>query len=275
MDVITTHSNADFDGLASMVAARKLFPTAQLVLPAGAQETVRNFLAQHELGLSKLKSIDLAQVTRLIMVDTQDLDRIGALKSCADNASVDVVVFDHHSEEVPTRPTRSPLSVIQSVGATTTLLIEQLRARNIVTTPFEATVMALGLYEETGSFGFVSTTPRDLAAAAFLIESGADVNVVMETLRRPLDPDTVALLNDLLEHSEVHYVEGRKVMVATSTIDRRRGEAPVVEVQREVGRERAQRGEQGQRADGAHANAHFSFRWERIAARRLGSEKQE
>ncbi len=225
MDIVTTHSNADFDGLASMVAARKLFPEARLVFPAGAQETVRDFLALHDLGISKLKSIDLAHVTRLIIVDTQDFDRIGVLKSCTNNPSVEVVIFDHHVDEVTTGPTRSPLSIVQTVGATTTLLIEQLRARNMTVTPFEATVMSLGLYEETGSFGFISTTPRDFAAAAFLLESGADVNVVMETLRRPLDPDTVALLNDLLEHSEAHYVEGRKVLVATSTMDRRRGEA--------------------------------------------------
>ncbi|MDH4329069.1 MAG: hypothetical protein OEV77_11145, partial [Nitrospira sp.] len=95
MDVIATHSNADFDGLASMVAAQKLFPGAKLVLPAGGQETVRNFLAVHDLGLAKLKDIDLAQVTRLVLVDTQEPDRIGALKSCVENPSVEIVVFDH------------------------------------------------------------------------------------------------------------------------------------------------------------------------------------
>src|SRR5262249_3525810 len=79
-------------------------------------------------------------------------------------------------------------------------------------------------YEESGSFGFVSTTPRDLEAGAFVLEMGADLNVVKDTLHRPLDPDTVALMNDLLEHSDVHYLEGRKVLIAASTIDRCRGE---------------------------------------------------
>ncbi|UVT14357.1 MAG: CBS domain-containing protein [Nitrospira sp.] len=225
MDVIATHSNADFDGLASMVAARKLFPDAKLILPAGAQETVRTFLAAHDLGLSKLQSIDFSQISRLILVDTQDPDRIGALKSCIDNPSVEVVVFDHHVEAQSICNGRSLLSVVQPVGATTTLLVEQLRQRRVAVSPFEATVIALGLYEETGSFGFGSTTPRDLEAGAFLLETGADLNVVLDTLRRPLDPDTVALMNDLLEHSDVHYLEGRKVLIATSAIDRRRGEA--------------------------------------------------
>lgn len=225
MDVIATHSNADFDGLASMVAARKLFPGAKLVLPAGGQEAVRNFLAIHDLDISKLKDIDLSQITRLVLVDTQEPNRIGALKSCIANPAVEVVVFDHHPEPDSSLTGRSKQSVIESVGATTTLLIEQLRRRHIPVTPFEATVMALGLYEETGSFVFSSTTSRDFEAGAFLATAGADLNLVADTLLRPLDADAIALLNDLLEHSEVHYLEGRKVLVATSTIDRCRGEA--------------------------------------------------
>ncbi|HSA86284.1 MAG TPA: CBS domain-containing protein, partial [Nitrospira sp.] len=225
MDVIATHSNADFDGLASMVAARKLFPEAKLVLPAGGQEAVRNFLAVHDLDITKLKELDLAQVTSLILVDTQEPNRIGTLKSCLENPAVEVVVFDHHIEPDSACAVRSKQSVIESVGATTTLLIEQLRRRHIPVTPFEATVMALGLYEETGSFAFASTTSRDFEAGAFLVAAGADLNMVTDTLRRPLDPDAVALLNDFLQHCEIYYLEGRKVLVATSTIDRCRGEA--------------------------------------------------
>ena len=225
MDVIATHSNADFDGLASMVAAHKLFPEAKLVLPAGAQEAVRNFLAVHDLDISKLKDIDLSQITRLVLVDTLEPGRIGALKSCIENQAVEVVVFDHHPEPDSSLTSRSKQSVIESVGATTTLLIEQLRRRHIPVTPFEATVMALGLYEETGSFVFSSTTSRDFEAGAFLAAAGADLNLVADTLLRPLDADAVALLNDFLEHSDVLYLEGRKVLVATSTIDRCRGEA--------------------------------------------------
>ncbi len=225
MDVIATHSNADFDGLASMVAAKKLYPGAKLVLPAGAQETVRNFLSVHDLDLSKLKELDLQQIMRLILVDTQEPSRIGTLTSCLENPSVEVVVFDHHIDSDSVCAGRSKQSMVDSVGATTTLLIEQLQRRHIPVTPFEATVMALGLYEETGSFTFASTTSRDFEAAAFLVEAGADLNLVSDTLYTPLDPDAVALLNDLLEQAEVLYLEGRKVLVSTSTIDRCHGEA--------------------------------------------------
>jgi len=41
MDVITTHLNADFDTIASMLAACKLYPGAVCVLPGSQEETVK------------------------------------------------------------------------------------------------------------------------------------------------------------------------------------------------------------------------------------------
>ncbi len=41
--VITAHANADFDALASMVAASKLYPDAVLVFPGSQEKNLRNF----------------------------------------------------------------------------------------------------------------------------------------------------------------------------------------------------------------------------------------
>ena len=73
MEIITTHLNADFDGLASMIAARKLYPDAELAF-AGSQETsLRKFLATSTrvYQFQRQKNIDLKKVTRLILVDTR------------------------------------------------------------------------------------------------------------------------------------------------------------------------------------------------------------
>ncbi|HTK87836.1 MAG TPA: CBS domain-containing protein [Nitrospiraceae bacterium] len=222
MDVITTHLNADFDGLASMVAGRKLYPDALLVLPAGAQEPVRSFLAVHDLGITRLKDLDVAQVTRLILMDAHEPDRLGPLKSLWDNRNVRVHIYDHHplSEALA----RAEYTLTDSVGATVTLLIEQLKIKGSALTPFEATVLATGLYEETGFMAFGSTTPRDLEAAAYVLGMGADLTVVTDTLKRPLDPEQITLLNDLLHNSETVYRGGRKVLLTTSTYDQYRGD---------------------------------------------------
>jgi tRNA nucleotidyltransferase (CCA-adding enzyme) len=198
MDVITTHLNADFDGLASMVAARKLYPEAVLVLPGGAQATVRRFLAVHDLGLTRLQDLDLTAVTRLILVDTQEPERLGPLKTLWAHPAVAVHIFDHHPEtagEASQEGFHAERQVLAPVGASTTVLIELLWQRGITLSPFEATVLALGLYEETGSLAYVSTTPRDLEAAAAVLRAGADLTVVADTLRQPLDPDQIALLH--------------------------------------------------------------------------------
>ncbi len=230
MDLITTHLNADFDGLASMVAARKLYPGAVLVFSGGAQEAVRNFLATHEVTISRLKDVVLEQVRRLILVDVQEPERLGTLKVLSSRADVEVHIFDHHGAgeiDGEQRPSPWPLVTqrhVQAVGATTTLLVERLKEQHMAITSSEATILALGLYEETGSLAYPSTTPRDLDAAAFVLRAGADLNLVAETLRHPLDPDLIALLNDLLQSGEIYYLEGRKILVAASTYDRYRGD---------------------------------------------------
>ena len=229
MDLITTHLNADFDGLASMVAAGKLYPGAVLVLPGGAQESVRNFLTTHPLHIARLKDVALDQVRRLILVDVQEPERLGTLRDLKSRADVEVHIFDHH--EVDDRPARAGSewpSVtqrhVEPVGATITLLVEQLNAQQVTLTAAEATLLALGLYEETGSLAYPSTTPRDLEAAAVVLRAGADLNVVAEVLRHPLNPHLIALLNDLLHSGSIYYLEGRKILVATSTYDRYRGD---------------------------------------------------
>ena len=58
----------------------------------------------------------------------------------------------------------------------------------------------------------------------FVLRAGADLNVVAETLRHPLDPELIALLNDLLQSGKVYYLEGRKILMASSTYDLYRGD---------------------------------------------------
>ncbi len=228
MDLITTHLNADFDGLASMVAAKKLYPDALLAFPGGAQEHVRRFLANHDLHISKLKDVNLSHVNRLILVDVQEPERIGRFQELFHDPKVEVHIYDHHPGQATEEPQPETFSrihrVIDSVGASTTILIELLESRHIPLAPFEATVFAIGLYDETGSLSYNSTTPRDLEAAAVLLRAKADLTMVTAYMQTPLDPERVALLNDLLRTSETLYLSGQKVLLAASTYDRYKGD---------------------------------------------------
>jgi len=82
MQVITTHINADFDGLASMVAAQKIYPDAVMVFSGSQEKNLRDFInenLQDRYEFTKIKQIELKTITRLIVVDTRNSPNESAL----------------------------------------------------------------------------------------------------------------------------------------------------------------------------------------------------
>ena len=71
MLIATTHKNADFDALASVIAARLVFPAATVVLPRTLNPNVKAFLSIHKdlFETRTAAEIDLALVKRLVVVD--------------------------------------------------------------------------------------------------------------------------------------------------------------------------------------------------------------
>ena len=150
MEIITTHLEADFDGIASMVAARKLYPKAHLVLPGGAQSRERTYLAQHPLPLTSMTNLHVSEITRIILVDADHQDRLGVLENVIDNPSVAIHIWDHHPLK-PTNPLtkRAEFLKLEPVGATITLLVEALEEQSQCWTPEEATLFAIRSEEHT------------------------------------------------------------------------------------------------------------------------------
>ena len=215
MDVITTHMESDFDGLASMIAAKNLYPAAQLVVPGSCQPGVRSFLDQHPLPITQARHIETSQITRLVLVDTQDPERLGQLQTILRNPGISVHIFDHHPAEPQTTNTLSPVfQVIDDVGATITLLVEELQKQGVTIPSFEATLYAIGLYEETGSLVYPNTTPRDLQVAAHLVQSGADLTMVADYTKRQFTIPQIELLNALLHTSQVRHFGRRRILIA-------------------------------------------------------------
>jgi tRNA nucleotidyltransferase (CCA-adding enzyme) len=215
MDVITTHINADFDTIASMMAARKLYPGAVLVLPGSKEETVKGFLLQsalYSLEMKKVREIDLSKVTRLILVDIRNSSRIGPFRDLVGRPGVDIHVYDHHPEE--DADIVGSLEVVRKVGSTTTILVQILKERGIPITPDEATVMMLGIYEDTGSLSFPSTSVDDYLAAAHLKGCGANLEAVADILAKDFTAEQISLLYDLIQGSKSYTVHGVEVVIA-------------------------------------------------------------
>lgn len=220
MDIITCHTNADFDSLASMLAAKKLYPEAKAVFPGSQEKGVRDFLlkTRYSLGFEKIKDVRLQGISRLILVDTKIPNRIGRFAEILDGRSLKIHIYDHHP--FMEGDIRGELEVIEDVGATTTIFVEILRDRGIEITPMEATILALGIYEETGSLTFITTTERDLLAVAYLISKKADLRLVSDFITRELDRDQIGLLNELIHSARTYLISGIRVVVAMASTNK-------------------------------------------------------
>lgn len=229
MDVITTHVNADFDCLGAMVAAKKLYPDALMVFPGSQEKSMRDFFFKttgYLPALTRLKDIDLSRIARLILVDCRHSSRIGRLAEVAKRPGVEIHIYDHHPESAGDLEKSG--GVIRECGSTTTILAGILREKEIDVTPAEATLMMLGIYEDTGSLTFPSTTVDDYGAAAWLLSRGANLNVVGEFVSQELTSEQVSLLNDLLQSLHTVSVNGVDVSLAHASLDHYVGDVAVL-----------------------------------------------
>ena len=212
MDIITSHINADFDSLASMVAAKKLYPGAQIVFPGSQEKKLRDFMeAFHPVDIKRIKDIDLSKVIRLIMVDTKNPGRIGPFAELLSKKGIKIHVYDHHPFNKG--DIRGEVEKIENVGATATIFTEMLKSRKVHLTPMEATILALGIYEETGYLLFPSTTERDLLAVSYLLRRGANLNIVSRFLKMELSMEELDILNELVQSSKEMVIGGIRIKV--------------------------------------------------------------
>ncbi len=221
LTVITTHTNADFDGLASMLAAQKLYPEAVVIFPGSQEKNLRNFFINsmaYLFNMADIKTIDLGRVKKLVLVDTRQPHRIGRLEELTAREDVEIHVYDHHP---PTAKDVAGHAGVQKItGATVTILTEIIQSRGIAISPDEATIMSLGIYEDTGSFTFSSTTAADFHAAAWLLSRGARLNDVASLISREISPEQVGILNDMIQAAQRSNINGIEVVLTTITSDK-------------------------------------------------------
>ncbi len=207
--VILTHENADFDAVASQLGAALLDSAAVPVLPRRCNRNVKAFVNLYHDELPFVEAADLGRqrVERVVLVDTQGLVSVKGI-----GPSTPAHILDHHplARDLPPGWTFSG----ELLGATTTLLVEQISANSIAPTPVHATLLLLGIYEDTGSLSYMTTTPRDVRAAAWLLEHNANLQVVNDFLHHPLAESQRELYEQLLEAVRTHEIAGHRIVVS-------------------------------------------------------------
>jgi tRNA nucleotidyltransferase (CCA-adding enzyme) len=220
LTIITSHINADFDAIASMLAAQKLYPGSLVVFPGSQEKNLRNFFIDsmaYLFNMANIKDIDFSNVKRLVLVDTRQPNRIGKLSLLLKQPDLDIHIYDHH----PSTPNdiKGRIELNRLTGATVTILTEILEKKGIDISPDEATIMCLGIYEDTGSFTFPSTTEDDFKASAFLLSKGANLNIVSDLISREISSQQVGLLNDMIQAAVRYSIHGFEVIVTSVSLN--------------------------------------------------------
>ena len=212
MNIICSHFNCDLDALASMIAAKLLFPDAKLCLAGAADITVRQLIKDYpgRFDIIKERAINLKNIKSVIMVDNSNYERTGKIgEYLINNPEVPVICFDHHPPKLENH--KFLYYRYEAYGACTTILIKEIIERGITIDPLTASFLALGIYSDTGSFKAINTSSEDFSALAYLINMGASISFINSYLQPQLNTKEIQLMNKLVSTMEVLDFSGIQV----------------------------------------------------------------
>lgn len=210
MNIILTHKSPDGDAVASLLGAYLVFPHSLPIMPEGApypKEIYSQF--GDALPLYSEKEIPWKKVKSAILVDCSSLGRVGKIGEEVRRRGLPLIIIDHHLE------TPGELNIkncfVEPFGSTTTILVGMMKEKGIIPTPFQATLLALGIYSDTGSLTYPSTSEEDLKAVAFLLSCGANIPQIAPLLHPLLSDEEKKLLEEFSGGLEVKDIKGVRV----------------------------------------------------------------
>lgn len=214
MEIILTHENADFDAIAAVLAASKLYPDAKPVLPEQINQNVLRFIDTYKDDLPFVRQRDIRRnkITQIVLVDTQRPPQVRGV-----GATTLIRIIDHHPLTRELSPHHT--FITETLGAVTTYLVEQIRQCDITLTDIEATLLMLGVYEDTGSLTYGTTTSRDIQAAAWLLDQHARLDVVRRFLAVPLNHEQQMVFEALLASMEVRQIQSHPIAISSAATD--------------------------------------------------------
>lgn len=193
--LIGTHLNPDGDALGSALGLAQYLEaigkTVEVVCHHSAPRNLR-FLPTVD-RVTQVPSRDTFDLG--IIVDLDSFERLGTTAPYFQELSR-LIVIDHHvPHEAP-----GDLRIIEIGSAATALIItDMLTAMDAEITADMATCLYTGISTDTGSFRFRNTSPNALAAAALLLEKGANLEQVSEEIFQNKQLSSARLLGHALE----------------------------------------------------------------------------
>jgi phosphoesterase RecJ-like protein len=222
---LSTHVNADGDGCGSETAL------ARLLTQRGCQVRIVNPTPWPAL-FAFLKGDDVADATAagaaalddidaLVVLDINDVRRLGALAERVRTLTVPIAVIDHHQpgDEPP-----SAVALADTAACATGELVYDFAAElGLDLTPAIARSLYTALLTDTGGFRFANTGPRTHAIAGVLLAAGVEPEEMYRRIYASVPAARLLLLRDVLDSLEVDPVHGLSwVSLEAGVIDRYR-----------------------------------------------------
>ena len=207
---LSTHINADGDGCGSETALARLLAqrgiTCRIVNPTPWPGMFQFLLGEDVDDASARGAAALDDVDALVVLDINDVRRLGVLADRVRALTVPISVIDHHiagDEPVGT------LAVTDTAACATGELVYDIAiALDLDITPAIAQSLYAAILTDTGSFRYSNTSPRAHAVASHLLSAGVDPEEMYRRIYAQVSVGRLQLLRAALESLEVDSAIG-------------------------------------------------------------------
>lgn len=204
--LVVTHARVDADAIGAIVAmvhlCRELGRTDTHGLSGDGSTPGYLLFLDADGALTDLDAVDWPAVDLLIFVDCADDSRANPATERALAARPQrppIVNIDHHV----TNTRFGDLDLVVPEAAATCQILERIyEALRLPISSQCATVMLAGIYGDTLGLKTPSTTPDAMRASAMLVESGADLDRIVDHLFRKKPYSSIKLWGEALQHVE-------------------------------------------------------------------------
>ena len=200
--VLTTHVNADGDGLGSEVALllllRALGKAVSIANPTPIPERYRFLvdpIAAHDATAEATRAIREADL--FLVLDISDLGRLGSLAEMIRARAVTTACIDHHVS--PGTLPDGPRLVDATASATGELVYDLAVTAGWTIDEEVARALYVALLTDTGGFRFGNTTPGVLRRAASLLETGVHPERLYEQVYATAPVGRIRLTAEVLQ----------------------------------------------------------------------------
>jgi phosphoesterase RecJ-like protein len=198
--VLTTHVNADGDGVGSEIGLWHLLRArgvpATIANPTGIPERF-DFLVPEGADASDRAVREIERADAIVVLDIGDLSRLGDLGHVVRHRAVPTACIDHHVSPGSLPP--GPRLVAPEATATAELVFDLASALGWPLAPESARALYVGILTDTGGFRFSNTSARALRVAAALLERGVDPEGIYEAVYASAPEGRVRLTAEVLQ----------------------------------------------------------------------------